>query len=66
MNQVRIMELSTVISTFKQLDAEKFYCSFTRLFELSFRIDDLMFWCEVTGINEKALGVLCKHMDGSY
>ncbi|MEK3839204.1 hypothetical protein [Paenibacillus sp. FSL P2-0136] len=48
------MELSTVISTFKQLDAEKFYCSFTRLFELSFRIDDLMFWCEVTGINEKS------------
>ncbi|MGQ7890628.1 hypothetical protein [Paenibacillus sp. WC2504] len=48
------MELSSAVSVLEQLNQEKFCRAFRRLFDIVFHVNDLQFWCELTGISPKS------------
>ncbi|MEK3785411.1 hypothetical protein [Paenibacillus sp. FSL K6-1230] len=47
------MELSRATSALAKLNEEKFCRAFMKLFDKTFHINDLNFWCELTGISTK-------------
>ncbi|MED1919449.1 hypothetical protein P4V64_29625 [Bacillus thuringiensis] len=47
------MEITTALSVLKQLNKENFCWAFQRMFSKFFHMNDLEFWCELTGICKK-------------
>lgn len=55
------MDLSAAVLVLKRINGEKFCQAFQKQFDKTFHINDLHFWCELTGISPKiALGKLYK------